>query len=100
MLKILIPLAAGLGLVFWAARAAIAVAVCVIVLAYFVSLYAHPNRQCASCGGGKRHRIGESKNSRHCWTCGGRGEYPRLGVKLFRRDVTKGLAAGKHGRNW
>jgi hypothetical protein len=71
-----------------------------IALAYFVSLVVHPNRQCASCQGSKRHGAAGSKNSRNCWTCKGKGAYPRLGVRLFRRDVVRGLAAGKHGRNW
>jgi hypothetical protein len=100
MIRVLIPLAVAFGLIFWLAHFAAGIITCVIIGGYLVSLVVHPNRQCASCGGAKRHGFAGSLNSRHCWRCHGHGEYPRLGVRLLRRDVIAGLRAGKHGRNW
>ena len=100
MLRALIPLAAVLGLIFWASGRTLGVAACVVAEAYFVSLVVHPNRDCISCGGHKSHSPEGSKNFRRCWTCKGAGYYPRLGVRLLRRDVYKKIRAGKHGRNF
>src|SRR5580765_1071388 len=100
MLAVLIPLAAVLGLIFWAAHVYLGVAICAVIFAYFFSLVVHSNRDYVSRGGRKSHGPEGSHNFRRCWTCKGAGHYPRWGVMLFRRDVIKGIKAGKHGRNW
>jgi hypothetical protein len=100
MLKFLLPLAAALGLIFWAAHVMTGAVICGIAVAYFVSLYVHPNRDCISCGGHKSHGPEGSRNFRKCWTCKGKGHYPRLGVRLLRRDVIEGRKTGISGRNW
>lgn len=100
LLFVLLPLAAILGLVFWAAHVTAGAIVCAGSVAYFVSLVVHPHRKCISCHGRKGHGPEGSANFRRCWTCKGVGSYPRWGVLLLRRDVVKGLKAGKHGRNW
>ena len=100
MLKFLLPLAAALGLIFWAAHAVIGAVICAVAVVYFISLYVHPNRDCISCDAHKTHGPEGSRNFRRCWTCHGRGHYPRLGVRIFRRDVIRGIESGKHGRNW
>jgi len=100
MIRVLIPLAAVAVIACALAHVVAGAVIALIVLGYFISLVVHPNRQCISCGGSKRHRAEGSLNSRHCWTCGGKGEYPRLGVKLLRRNVYAQVKAGKHGRNW
>jgi hypothetical protein len=100
MAKFLIPLAAALGLIFWMAHLAAGVAVCVVITGYLVSLYVHPERDCISCHGHKTHGPEGSANFRFCLTCKGKGRYPRLGVRVFRRDVIRGLKAGRRGRFW
>lgn len=100
MAKFLLPLAAALSAIFWMTHAVTGAAACAVAAAYLVSLYVHPNRDCVSCHGHKSHGAEGSSNFRRCWTCKGRGHYPRWGVYLFRRDVIKGIKAGEHGRNW
>jgi len=98
--RVLIPLATAVAVICALAGLAALAVIAVILDAYWISLVVHPSRQCISCGGSKRHHAEGSLNSRRCWTCGGRGEYPRIGVKLFRRGVYDAIKAGKHGRNW
>ena len=100
MLRTLIPLTIAVGLIFWMTHAVLGVVAAVVVLAYFISLVVYPNRDCISCGGHKSHSPEKSRNFRRCWTCGGDGHYPRLGVKLFRRNVIAKIRAGEHGRNF
>jgi hypothetical protein len=100
MLRFLLPLAVLLGLIFWAAHVILGMVICGLAAGYFVSLVVLPNRDCVSCHGHKAHGPEGSPNFRRCWTCGGRGHYPRLGVRVFRRDVIRGLREGRHGRNW
>jgi hypothetical protein len=100
VLKVLLPLAVALGLIFWVAHVTIGALVCAAAVVYFASLYAHPNRDCISCHGHKAHGPEGSANFRKCWTCKGKGHYPRLGVRLLRRDVIEGRKAGKRGRSW
>jgi hypothetical protein len=98
--KYLLPLAVLLTVIFWAAHVALGVIACGAFAGYLISLYAYPNRDCISCGGRKSHGPRDSKNFRFCLTCRGHGRYPRLGVRIFRRDVIRGLAEGKRGRLW
>ena len=100
MAKFLLPLAAALGVIFWMAQLFAAAVIAGLVAAYLVSLYVHPNRDCISCHGHKSHGPEGSANFRFCLTCRGRGRYPRLGVRVFRRDVIRGLQAGRRGRFW
>ena len=99
MLRALIPLTIALGFIFWIAHVVLGAVICAVILAYFVSLVVHPNRDCISCGGRKTHGPEGSKNFRRCWTCGGDGHYPRLGVKIFRRNVIARIKDGSHVRN-
>ena len=99
MLRVLIPLTIALGFIFWIAHVVLGAVICAAVLAYFVSLVVHPNRDCASCGGHKTHGPKRSKNFRRCWTCKGAGHYPRWGVLIFRRNVIAKIKAGNHVRN-
>jgi hypothetical protein len=100
VLKFLLPLAVVLGLIFWAAHVTGGVIICVAAAVYLGSLYVYPNRDCISCHGHKSHGPEGSHNFRRCWTCKGAGHYPRWGVLLLRRDVVRGIKAGKRGRNW
>ena len=100
MIRVLIPLAAAVAAISALAGFAAGAVIAGIITAYLVSLVVYPNRQCASCGGSKRHGLSGSRNSRHCWKCHGKGEYPRLGVRLFRRDVYAAIRRGEHGRNY
>jgi hypothetical protein len=100
MARYLLPLAVLLTVVFGVVHAAFAAVICGVFAGYLISLYAYPNRDCISCDGHKTHGPRGARNFRFCLTCGGRGRYPRLGVRLFRRDVIRGLEAGKRGRLW
>jgi hypothetical protein len=100
VLRVLIPLATAIAVICAISGFAAGAAVAAVIDVYLISLAVYPNRQCASCGGSKRHGLSGSRNSRHCWKCHGKGEYPRLGVRLFRRDVYAAIRRGEHGRNY
>ena len=97
MIRVLNGLAAAVAAISLLAHFATGAIVAVIAAGYLGSLVVQPLRRCRSCHGRKTHG---GLNLRRCWTCGGRGQYPRWGTHLVRRDVVRGLAAGKHGRNW
>jgi hypothetical protein len=97
MIRVLIPLAVAVAAICAASGFAAGAAVCAVITVYLVSLVVHPNRVCASCGGEKRHGFAGSRNSRHCMTCKGKGEYPRWGVYLFRRNVLRDRRPGGTG---
>jgi hypothetical protein len=102
MIRLLIPLAAVLAVIFWLAHAATGAIICALAAGYLASLVIAPNRRCISCHGSKMHgnAIGSGRNLRKCWTCGGRGHYPRIGTLLLRPGISKKIKAGQHGRNW
>jgi len=98
--RIITGMTAATGVICLAAHAALGVVTCGVLLAYLGSLVIWPNRDCVSCHGHKSHGREGSANFRRCWTCKGRGRYPRWGVLLLRRDVVNELKAGRHGRNY
>jgi hypothetical protein len=89
------------GLICLAAGSAPGVIVCVLMLGYLASLITAPTIKCISCGGSGRHGdVLGSRGIRRCWTCRGHKEYVRLGTRLLRPHVARGLRAGQHGKNW
>jgi hypothetical protein len=97
MIRGLIGVSAAIALICLLAHFAAGVVVAGVAGGYLISLVVQPIRRCRSCHGHKTHG---GLNLRRCWTCGGKGQYPRWGTYLLRRDVVKALGEGKHGRNW
>ena len=97
MLRVLIPLATAIAVICAISGFAAGAAVTAVIEVYLISLAVYPNRVCASCGGDKRHGIEGSRNSRHCKTCRGKGEYPRWGVYVFRRNILRTRRPGGTG---
>jgi len=97
MLRFLIPLATAIVIICLLTGAAGAALVFIVADGYFIWLKVHPLRKCISCRGSKEHGFRGSANRRRCLTCGGQGEYARLGVKLLDRGVAEQIKAGKHG---
>jgi len=99
--RILAAAAILAGTVCWVTDAVLGTVLSGAVLVYLASLLIAPTWPCRSCGGGKTHSdpLG-SRARRQCWTCGGRGYYPRAGVRLLRPQVAVGIRNGEHGRNY
>lgn len=89
------------GIICLATSTVIGVIVCIGVLFYLASLLIAPKTKCRSCDGSGDHKdpLGSS-GIRKCWTCDGRKEYARLGTRLLRPQVHRGIQGRRHGRNW
>jgi hypothetical protein len=72
-----------------------------ISVVYWISLKLNPLWPCFRCKGAKRHYSKLFPGARRrCRACGGTGEKPRLGVRLFMRGTYQAIKNGQHGRNY
>lgn len=67
---------------------------------YGYSLWRHPYTPCKRCRGGDVNNPIWRTAFGNCWKCGGRGQFPRLGVRIFMHGTAKAISARKHGRNY
>jgi hypothetical protein len=66
---------------------------------YGWSLWRHPWWPCRSCSGSKSHRDSIwVKAYGRCRRCGGKGQFPRLGVKILTPGRAEQLTSGRSGR--
>lgn len=69
--------------------------------AYGFSLWRHPYRPCPRCRGRKSHFATAFTGAYgRCWRCKGKGEFPRLGVRLLMPRTVKAIQDGRKGRNY
>jgi hypothetical protein len=66
---------------------------------YGWSLWRHPWWPCRACDGSKSHRDSIwPKATGRCRKCDNKGQFPRLGVKVFTPSRAQGLTSGVRGR--
>jgi len=73
----------------------------VALAGYRYSLWRHPFRPCPRCKGRKGHNAAVFTGAYgNCWKCGGKGQFPRAGLKILAPSTYRAITSGQHGKNY
>lgn len=84
---------------------AVVVIIAAVIIAFAVyrySIWRRPMRPCKRCGGSSRNTdttLFRGASGR-CWRCGGKGQLPRLGVRVLMPSTYQDIKDGQTGKNY